>query len=58
MYSVGFDVRLAIFIVGFEYELGGMKVKNTDGEYWGNASNPDTDHTPMPGFNLTVGLAF
>lgn len=58
MYSFGVNIKLAIFIVGFEYELGGMKIKNSNGEYWGNASNPATEYTPMPGFNLTVGLVF
>ena len=58
MYSFGMDIKLAIFVVGFEYEMGGMKLSNSDGEYWGNASNPNTDYTPMPGFNLSIGLVF
>lgn len=58
MYSFGVNVKLAVFIVGFEYEFGSMKVKNNAGDYWGNASDPASERTPMPGFNLTIGLCF
>ncbi len=59
MYSFGLNVRLAFFVVGFEYEIGSLKLKNTtEGKYWGNASDPTSQSTPMPGFNLTLGLYF
>ena len=59
MYSFGINVKLAFLMVGFEYEIGSMKLKNNSkGEYWGNASDPNSNLTPMPGFNLTLGLSF
>ena len=59
MYSFGINVKLAFLVVGFEYEIGSLKVKNTtEGEYWGNASDPNSNKTPMPGFNLSLGLSF
>ena len=46
-------------MIGFEYEIGEMKVKNNySGNYWPNLSDPSSDKTPMPGFNLTLGLNF
>lgn len=58
MYSFGFNVQVAFFLVGFEYEIGSMSLKNNSGEYWGDFSDPKSKKTPMPGFNLTVGLSF
>ena len=58
MYSFGVNVKLAFIMVGFEYEIGSMKVKNNNGEYWGDYSDPASLKTPMPGFNLTIGLSF
>ena len=58
MYSFGVNIKLAFIMVGFEYEIGSMKVKNGTGDYWGNNADPNSLKTPMPGFNLTVGLSF
>jgi len=58
MFSFGFNVKVTFIVVGFEYELGGMKLKNNNGEYWGDYSNETSKKTPMPGFNLTIGLSF
>ncbi len=58
MYSFGINVKLAFLMVGFEYEIGSLRLKNNNGEYWGNYSDPNSDYTPMPGFNLTLGLSF
>lgn len=58
MYSFGVNVKVAFIMVGFEYEIGSLKVKNNNGDYWGNASDPNSIKTPMPGFNLTIGLSF
>ncbi len=67
MYSVGFNVKLAFIMLGFEYDLGSLKLKNSDGEYWDPAGpdwnpvlNPQMNATkiPMEGFNITVGVTF
>ena len=59
MYSFGINVRVSVLMIGFEYEIGAMKVKNNySGEYWPNLSDPNSKKTPMPGFNLTLGLNF
>ncbi len=59
MYSFGINVKLAFLMVGFEYEIGSLALKNTsEGVYWGNATDPNSKLTPMPGFNLTLGLSF
>ncbi|MBC8320539.1 MAG: hypothetical protein H8E34_07445 [Bacteroidetes bacterium] len=59
MYSFGINVRLAVFMLGFEYDIGGLKLKNNqNSEYWPNHSNPSSNRTPMNGFNTTIGLSF
>lgn len=58
MYSLGINVKIAFLMVGFEYEIGNLKVKNNNGEYWGDYSDTNSKKTPMPGFNLTIGLSF
>jgi hypothetical protein len=59
MYSFGVNVKLAFLMVGFEYEIGSLKLKNiNEGKYWGDHSDPTSQSTPMPGFNLTLGLSF
>lgn len=59
MYSVGINVDLAVLYLGFEYDFGGLKLKNnTEGDYWKNHSDPNSKRTPMPGFNVTLGFNF
>lgn len=58
MYSFGLNVRISVLIVGFEYEIGGLKLKNQNGDYWPNYSDVKNKRTPMSGFNVTVGLNF
>ncbi len=68
MYSVGINVDLAIFYLGFEYDFGGMKLKNdkTNGYYdpaqpgWNPETEPQMKATKvkMNGFNVTVGFNF
>ncbi len=57
MYSAGVNVKLAVIMIGFEYEFGSLKLKNSDSEYYGNA-NSNSTKTPMSGFNATVGFCF
>ncbi len=62
-YSIGFNVRYAIAMLGFEFNPGSIKFReydNTEGKlthnYLGNTNAGD--RTPVPGVNFTVGLSF
>ena len=57
MYSTGINVKLSFIMLGFEYEFGGLRLKNGDGEYFGNVVNSDK-RTPLNGFNATFGFVF
>ena len=67
MYSFGLNVKLAFIMLGIEYDLGSLKLKNSDGEYW-DPTMPDwdpelnpqmtTSKIPMNGFNITIGVTF
>jgi hypothetical protein len=63
-YSIGFNVRYSIAMLGFEFNPGSVKMKYYDQDaneitdnYFGNVENND-DKTPAPGFNFTIGLSF
>ncbi len=59
MYTAGINIKLAFIMLGFEFDFGGLKLKNNkNGDYWPNASSPDNKRTPMPGFNVTFGFTF
>lgn len=59
MYSAGINVKLAFVMLGFEYDFGGLKLKNNDeGAYWPNLSDLNSKRTPMHGFNVTLGFCF
>ena len=71
MYSVGINIDLAVLYFGFEYDFGGLKLKNNnDGGYfdptkpgwdpWDPENNPQMNATkvPMHGFNVTIGFNF
>ena len=67
MYSFGINVKLAFIMLGFEYDLGSLKLKNSEGEYWDPTMpgwdpelNPQMSAAkiPMNGFNVTIGVTF
>lgn len=59
MYSVGINIDIAVIYLGFEYDFGGLKLKNNEeGDYWPNHSDRNNKRTPMPGFNVTFGFNF
>ena len=68
MYSVGINVDLAIFYLGFEYDFGGMKLKNDKNNSYYDPANPNWNpdsvvpNSPtkvkMNGFNVTFGFNF
>ncbi len=74
MYSVGINIDLAVIYLGFEYDFGGLKLKNNDGMYFDplrpglepgdDPLNPElkpqmgATKVPMHGFNVTFGFNF
>lgn len=58
--STGFNVRFSILMVGFEFNTISPKLENVDYDdvYLGNANDPDSDRSPLPSVNFTVGLSF
>ncbi|MBN2523371.1 MAG: hypothetical protein JXB24_08835 [Bacteroidales bacterium] len=68
-YSFGFNVRYSILMVGFDFNRSWNKLQYLDEDdglesdiTWGNwgddDGDEDKDYTPMPSFNITIGLAF
>lgn len=62
-YSVGFNVRYGIAMLGFDFNPGAVKLREYDVDekeftenYLGNTNAGDK--TPVPGINLTLGLCF
>ncbi len=68
MYSVGVNVKLSVVMLGFEYDMGSLKLQNNNSNgYWDPAKpgwdpklNPQLTATkvPMNGFNITIGFVF
>ena len=63
-YSFGLNIRYAILMTGIEINPGFVRMKLFDEEdskfteiYKGNA-NDNSNRTPVPGINFTVGLSF
>jgi hypothetical protein len=63
-YSVGMNVRYSILMMGFEFNPGFVKLRWFDKdarelteEYIGNM-NDNSNKTPVPGMNFTIGLSF
>lgn len=62
--SVGFNIRMAVFMLGFEYNPGIVKYNYYDDdegefadEYLGRADKK-SDYTPTPCMNITMGFSF
>jgi hypothetical protein len=55
-YSFGFNIRMAIALIGFEYNPGGMKLNNTVSDQ--NYVNMYSEKIKMPCYNFTLGLSF
>jgi hypothetical protein len=63
-YCVGLNVRYSVLMMGFEFNPGALKMKWYDSdnnelsdEYLGNV-NSNSDKTPVPAMNFTLGLSF
>ncbi|MGD2033501.1 MAG: hypothetical protein PVF73_00485 [Bacteroidales bacterium] len=63
-FSTGINIRYSILMLGFDFSNSWNKLQyyddddGFDGEYLGNYSDSSTDYSPLPSFNLTIGLAF
>ncbi len=64
-YSFGINVRYSILMVGFDFNKSWNKMRWIDDDgnlsddiFVGNASDNDKDYTPVPNFNISIGLAF
>ena len=61
-YSLGLNFRYNKLILGFEFARTWNKIQHYDadngfdGDYLGNSSDPDKDHTPIPSWNFTIGF--
>lgn len=63
-YSAGLNIRYSILMVGIEINPGIANLRSWDTDqnklshnYMGNLKD-NTDKTPIPGLNLTIGLSF
>jgi len=68
-YSFGLNFRYSILMIGLDFNKSWNKLQYLDDEdglqsddTWGNmgedSGDDDKEYTPMPSFNITIGLAF
>jgi hypothetical protein len=59
-YSTGINFRYQLLLVSFEINSVKMKMESADyaGEYLGNPGDLSTNKTPMPYFNITLGMSY
>ena len=58
-FGTGINLRYNFFMFSFEINKLVLKLEDSDyGGYLGDPSNPGSDKTPLPGFNLTFGFSF
>lgn len=58
-FSTGLNIRYGILMLGFEFDTNSPKLESDDypGEYIGN-NNDDSNKSPLPCMNFTLGLSF
>jgi len=58
--STGFNVRISILMVGFEFNTISPQLENTEesGEYLGNINDENSKKSPLLSVNFTIGLSF
>lgn len=58
--STGVNARFGILMLGFEFNTISPKLEYEDvkGEYLGNFNDSDSDKSPLPSMNFSVGLSF
>lgn len=58
--STGLNVRYSVLMLGFEFNTISPKLEHIDhaGEYIGNMNDDNSDKSPLPSMNFTLGLNF
>lgn len=58
-YSIGFNIRYKVLMLGFDFNKDSMVLAYTNDSdiYFGNAKD-ESNKTPMPCYNLTLGFTF
>ena len=59
-FATGFNVRYKFLMLGIEYNKVNMKLVDSDNSsnYWGNVSDPASERTPLPYWNIMFGFSF
>lgn len=59
-FSTGLNVRYGILMLGFEFNTISPELESDDypGEFLGNFEDADSDKSPLPCMNFTLGLSF
>jgi len=59
-FSTGLNIRYSVLMIGFEFNTISPKLEdlNNEGEYFGNVNETNSDKSPLPSVNFTVGLNF
>lgn len=59
-FSTGFNVRYNRLLLGFEFNTISPELENVDdaGDYLGNFNDYNSDKSPLPTLNFTIGLTF
>lgn len=59
-FSTGLNIRFGILMVGLEYNTISPELESDDnpGEFIGNLSDEDSNKSPLPCMNFTLGLSF
>ena len=59
-FSTGANFRYGILILGFEFNTISPKLESDDyeGEFIGNAKDENSDKSPLPCINFSIGLSF
>lgn len=58
--STGINIRYSVLMLGFEFNTISPKLENSDqkGDYLGNVKDENSDKSPLPSLNFTLGLNF
>jgi hypothetical protein len=61
--STGFNVRYSVLMLGFEFNTINPKLLSVDADaedddYFGNLNDENSDKSPLPSINFTIGLSF
>ncbi|NOR74004.1 MAG: outer membrane beta-barrel protein [Draconibacterium sp.] len=59
-FSTGLNIRFGILMIGLEYNTISPELESDDypGEFIGNLSDENSNKSPLPSMNFTLGLSF